>query len=189
MTAAAAPALETGPAAIDKLATEYNDVKPQLATAEELSKKLRSMLEEKADVIRKIVDSHGSAHASKSKIIHGLKFELLITEGQTLSVDAAAVEEFRLALVDAGKSAPLRMVFDKVVRWNLSARASEIIRGHALSNDLARLWANCQIVKSTTPRVQVRSKRAKEKSESGKESVYICQLRRLLGSVTASPRF
>jgi hypothetical protein len=39
----------------------------------------------------------GSSHAEKSKLLHGITQEMMVTFGSAVSIDAAAVERFRLA--------------------------------------------------------------------------------------------
>jgi hypothetical protein len=84
--------------------------------------------------------------------------EVMVTYGQTVSVDEAAVETFRLALQKDGKARLLKTIFEKTIRWTMQPQASEIIRGSKLSDRLRGLWAKCQIVTARTPSVTVRAK-------------------------------
>ena len=45
-----------------------------------------------------LVDEFGAAHAEKSKILHGLQYEMVGTFGASTSIDAAAVQRFATAL-------------------------------------------------------------------------------------------
>src|SRR5213593_2300006 len=48
-----------------------------------------------------LVEEYGSAHAKKSKLLHGIQFEIIATLGMSTSIDAAAAERFAIALRDA----------------------------------------------------------------------------------------
>lgn len=159
MTAAAAASVGPTPEAIDQLCTEYSALKEKLLTAQLRMAEIGIELDRKAEALRSLVGERGSAHAEKSKILHGVKQEIVVSYGQSVSVDAAAVEKFRLALVKENKARLLKTLFEKTVRWTLQPQASDLVRGSKLSDKLRSLAAQCWITKAQTPRVQVREKK------------------------------
>src|SRR6266581_4563006 len=112
MTATLAARLDTPPTAvdIDRLAMEF------LA------------LESKVDGAYKIA----SAHAEKSKLLHGITHEILATFGVSTSIDAAAVERFAQALRTAKQTKILNRIFEQTTRYTLRPDAGHIIRAVAL---------------------------------------------------------
>lgn len=157
--AAAAPDLQPSPEAIDKLAAEYQALEEKWNAANLNRTEIEMVLDEKAAQIRELVGDHGSVHAQKSKILYGLKHELMVTYSSSTSVDAAAVETFRLALKKASKARLLGRLFQKSIRWDLQPQAGEIVRGSVLSDKLRGLWAKCHIVTPKTPSVKVRERK------------------------------
>jgi hypothetical protein len=100
----------------------------------------------------------GSAHAEKSKLLHGVLYEIMGTFGSSTSIDAAAVEAFRLGLVKAGKSRMLKLVFEKSVRWSLRPEFAAVIKGTRLPEKLLALYSQCQVTKEKTPAIMPRMK-------------------------------
>ena len=155
-----APSPALIPSEIDKYAAEYLELKHQVLQAKLEVRDLEEKMELKAEIVKSYAASFGSSHAEKSKIVHGLKYEAVVTFGQTVSIDAAAVENFRLALVKEDKPRLLKKLFDKTIRWTLNPQASEFVRGEKLSDRLRSLFAKCQVVKERTPTLTVRMKQA-----------------------------
>lgn len=106
------------------------------------------------------VRQFGSSHSEKSKILHGTDFEATVTFGQSNTIDGAAVETFRLALVKADKPHLLKRLFEKTIRWTLAADASAFIREHEdkLGAKLLALYSRCSVTKECAPRLTVRPK-------------------------------
>ena len=152
------PPSPPSPAKIDELAKEYSAVKDELLQANLAATAIGQRLDEKANYLREIVKQFGSSHAQKSKILHGIKSEIMVSYGGSTTTDAVAVEQFRLALVKAKKARLLRAIFEKTIRWTLQPQASEIIRGSELSDRLRGLAALCQVYSPKTPSVTVRAK-------------------------------
>ena len=121
---------------------------------------LQEQLDNKADELRELVREYGSAHAEKSKLLHGISYEVMCSFGQELKIDAAAVETFREALVLSKQARLLSRIYQKTIRWTLAPDASAIIREFILAPKLSRLFAACQIVKDKTPALTVREKNA-----------------------------
>jgi uncharacterized protein YaaN involved in tellurite resistance len=123
---------------------------------EPLSKKLRELATRAEDWLVKF----GSAHAEKSRMLHGVKLEIMGTFGTSTSIDAAAVEVFRQALVQAHQSKLLKKIFRKVIRWELMPNWAETIRGMKLPAKLTALYAACQVTKPRAPTITPREKSA-----------------------------
>jgi hypothetical protein len=113
----------------------------------------------KTEIIE-LVRAHGSAHAEKSKILHGITLEAMGTFGSSTSIDAAAVERFRLALVKAKLAGTLKKVFEKTIRWTLNPEAAVIVKGEKLSTKLLALYSQCEVPEPKTPTLKVREKSA-----------------------------
>jgi hypothetical protein len=145
---------------VDKLAAEYLGLKKTAEEKAQAAAEAQKPLQDKAQELRELVREHGSAHAEKSKLLHGVSHEIMCSFGQSVTIDAAAVENFRLALVEAKQAGLLKRIFEKTIRWTLSPEASRIVRGISLTPKLARLFSACQVVKDNTPKLIVRPKSA-----------------------------
>jgi hypothetical protein len=158
MSAAAATDPCPKPADVDQLAKEYLKLKEDFLQAKLAATEIGTNLEAKAETLRLIVGRFGSSHAEKSKLLHGIKHEVMVTYGQSVSIDAAAVENFREALKQAKQSRLLNTIFQKTIRWTLQPQASELIRGSRLTDKMRALAAKCEVIKPKTPSVTVRAK-------------------------------
>ena len=147
---------------IEDLAQEMIELKgkiaDKLAQVSTETAPLVKQLKDLTDRAEKWLRQYGSAHAEKSRLLHGLTFEILGTFGQSTSIDNAAVEIFRLALVKAGKSQLLRKIFKKVVRWELLANWGEVLKAEKLPAKLTALYANCQVTKDRAPTITPRER-------------------------------
>lgn len=153
------------PIEIDAKAKEFLALKENVAAilkkaADDANAKTVRMAELREE-ITELVTRYGSAHAEKSKLLHGIEYEIMGTFGSSVSYDAAAIEAFRLELVKEKQSRILRKVFDKTVRWTLSPIAATIIKGEKLGAKLLALYSKCEVV---TPRTPVITPRLKGKS-------------------------
>jgi hypothetical protein len=155
---AASPA--PSPAELDQVAKQYLDLKDKVMTAKLAYAELQQEMELKGESLKDTVAKFGSAHAEKSKLMHGLAYEVVVTFGQTVSIDAVAVDRFRHELVMNKKTRLLKKLFEQTVRWTLNPQASEIVRGEKLSDKLRSLFAKCQVMKERTPSLSVREKAA-----------------------------
>lgn len=152
--------LNPTPAELDTQAKKYEDLKEQVLQAKLAYSDLQTQLEAQSAILVDLVTKHGGAHAEKSKILHGVKFEALCTYGQTVKIDPAAVETFRLALVEADKPRLLTKMFEKRIAFALNPQASVIIRSEKLSDELTALWAKCELIQPKAPVLKVREKSA-----------------------------
>lgn len=148
------------PQEIDAQAKKYVELQEKTMEAKLALRDCEQQLSLQADLVRGLVDKYGGAHAEKSKILYGLKFEAMCSYGQTVKIDPAAVENFRLKLVEADKPRLLRQMFEKRVSWLLNPQASTIIRSEKLPDELAAEWAKCEIIQAKTPILKVREKSA-----------------------------
>jgi hypothetical protein len=146
------------PAEVDQLAKEYLALKTKLDEALQASFAAQEPIQKMKERLIEKVREFGSTHAEKSKLLHGIVYEMLATFGSSISLDAAAVEAFRVGLVKAGQPRLLKKIFEKSERWTLSANAAAIVKGSKLSKPLLALYSQCQVTKSKAPMLQVREK-------------------------------
>lgn len=142
---------------VEKKAAEYYALKDALVTAQQAVTDAQVPLDKLKSELIDMVNAFGSAHAEKSKILHGVTREIMVTFGQSVSVDAAAVERFRLQLSEDGQSRLCRKIFQKTIRWSLAPGSSEIVKSTKLSESLLALYAQCEVIKSRAPSLIVRS--------------------------------
>ena len=165
MSAAAQPAAEAPPSAIEVelTAKEMAEIKGKLdGIATKANDDAKPLLDRYALLELRSLDwlrRFGSAHAEKSKLLHGLTLEIMGTFGQSSSIDAAAVETFRLALLKAKQSSLLKKIFQKTVRWTLDGNAGAVIRAMKIPPKLLALYSACSITTNRTPTVTVRPKK------------------------------
>ena len=150
------------PAEIDELAIEYRAIEAQIDEWDKQDAERKAPLltrrEQLQNLFRDVVRQFGSAHAEKSKIMHGVKFEIMATFGISSSIDAAAVNNFRLALVKAKLTRLLKRIFDRTERWDLRPNAGEVIRSVQLPPKLLALYSQCNVTRERTPSLVVRPK-------------------------------
>jgi hypothetical protein len=96
MTATLAARLETPPTAvdIDRLAMEFLVLESKVDDAYKIATALDEPHEKMKAELIELVEAFGSSHAEKSKLLHGMEYEILATFGVSTSIDAAAVERF-----------------------------------------------------------------------------------------------
>ena len=148
------------PHEIDQAAKKYAELKEQTLQQKLAYSDCQQQLETQAELLRDLVGKFGGAHAEKSKLLHGLKFEVLCTYGQEVKIDAAKVENFRLALVEAKQPRLLTRIFEKTIRWTLKPQASQIIRSDNFPEEYRALFADCEVITAKTPALKVREKSA-----------------------------
>jgi hypothetical protein len=159
----AAPPL---PAEVEQLAKEYRRLEKKIAAiakkAGDQAAPHKARLDEIWDTLLGQVREFGSVHAEKSKLLYGVKLEVMATFGSSTATDAAAVETFRLALVEADQSRVMGHVFEKSIRWTLSPEAASFLRKeHDEGNfpdALFVLYARCSVPRELTPKLVVRER-------------------------------
>jgi hypothetical protein len=158
MTATLAARLETPPTAgdIDRLAMEFLALDSKVDDAYKIATALDEPHEKMKEELIKLVEEFGSAHAEKSKLLHGMEYEILATFGMSTSIDAAAVERFAQALRIAKQTKILNRIFEQTTRYTLRPDAGSIIRAVALPKAQLALYSQCQVTKPRTPTLKVR---------------------------------
>lgn len=71
-----------------------------------------------------LVRDFGSVRAEKSFLLHEISQEMLVTFESSVSVDAAAVERFRLALLESNQTRMFKKIFLQDVRFTLAPEAA-----------------------------------------------------------------
>jgi hypothetical protein len=122
----------SAPAKIHEKAAQYYCLKAALDEATGASKLRCLPLAQFEEELVQLVRDFGSAHAEKSRLLHGITSEMMVTFGSSVSIDAAVVERFRLALLEANQSSLLKKVFTKDTRYTMSPEAAVIIKGEKL---------------------------------------------------------
>ena len=150
------------PAEVDALAQEYKaheqkiDEADRRAADEKMPHLIR--VQELEELFLAGLRNFGSAHAQKSKMLHGISWEIMGTFGISSSTDSAAVSQFRLALVKAKLTRLLKRIFDRTERWDLRPNAGEVIRSVQLPPKLLALYSQCNVTRERTPTLVVRPK-------------------------------
>jgi hypothetical protein len=161
-----APPLLLSPNAeqVDAHAVEYKRLEKILDAAKAELDKVRK--KEGADLgklhgaLIELVRSFGGKHAEKSKILHGIDWELMATFGQSFGIDSTAVEQLRLALKAANKTKLLKKLFTEEKSYRLAENAAEVLKAEdKLPDDLAMLALKCFGFTPQTPRLEVRLKK------------------------------
>jgi hypothetical protein len=146
------------PAQVDEKAEQYYRLKAALDEATEAAKLRCLPLAQLKEELVQLVRDFGSAHAEKSRLLHGITQEMMVAFGSSVSIDAAAVERFRLALLEANQSRLLKKIFTKDIRFTMSPEAAVIIKGEKLSTGLLAIFSQVEVVKQKAPSLVVREK-------------------------------
>jgi hypothetical protein len=159
--ASAAKAVKPAPstAEIDLRAIEYKDLEKKLQEARDaVPVALKPVADLKVELID-LVRDFGGAHGEKSKILHGIAWELMATFGQGMTQDAAAIDRLRLALKKAKKARLLKKLFQQDVRWTFKAASVEVVKREKLSPTLMQKLLMCFVPTDRTPTLDVREKK------------------------------
>ena len=163
MTAAQAkPELQSpNPEQIDAHAVEYKRLEKILDEAKaelaKVKKKEGADLDQLHESLIELVRSFGGKHFEKSKILHGIDWELMATFGQSSGIDSAAVERLRLALKEAKQTRLLKKLFTEEKVYRLAPNAAEILKAEGkLPDELAMLTLACFTFTPRTPQLEVR---------------------------------
>jgi len=81
----------------------------------------------------------------------------MVTFGQSVSIDAAAVERFRIALAESDQSRLSRKIFEKTIRWSLTPEYGSVVKASKLSKPLLALYSQCEVIKARAPSLVVRA--------------------------------
>jgi hypothetical protein len=147
------------PAQIDASAEKFRELELDLAEAKKKYQEAQKELGDRERELIELVRATGGPHAQKSKILHGIAWELLATFAQYTTQDSAAIERFRVALVKAKKTKLLKKIFSADVRWTMKSSASEIVKTEKLSPTLMGLLLQCSVTADKKPSLDVREKK------------------------------
>jgi hypothetical protein len=107
-----------------------------------------------------LVRTFGGKHAEKSKILHGIEWELMATFGESHGIDATAVERLRLLLKDAKLTRLLKKLFTEEKSWRLAPNAAELLRAEGkLPDEIAIAALACFTFTPRTPQLDVRARK------------------------------
>jgi hypothetical protein len=147
------------PAEIDLKAIEYKKLEKNLQDSRDAvpiaAKPVASL---KAELID-LVDDFGGPHSEKSKILHGIAWELMATFSQGMSQDSAAIDRLREALKKAKKVRLLKKLFQQDIRWTFKAASVEMVKREKLSPALMQKLLLCFVPVDRTPTLDVREKK------------------------------
>jgi hypothetical protein len=147
------------PAEVDERAIAFHQLEEDLAAARvELSAAQKLVSEKELELIE-LVRSCGGPHGQKSKIVHGIVWEMMATFAQYTTQDSAAVERFRQALVKAKKTRLLKKIFSADIRWTMQTGAAEIVQTEKLTPKLMALLLMCSTTQDKKPSLDVRAKK------------------------------
>jgi hypothetical protein len=156
-----AKALQSVPSAaeIDALAILYNEEQVKVLDAILATRAAQKALEDTKDKCVELVRKFGSAHAQKSKLVHGLKWEIMGTFGASTSIDAAAVERLRVNLQESKQTRLLKRLFESSTRWVLKSTARAEILKPGVGDDVRAAFAVCEVTKDNSPKIEARLKK------------------------------
>ncbi len=147
------------PAEVDEQAEEFHQLGVDMLKAAELLNTARKVFSARELELIELVRASGGPHAQKSKILHGIVWEMVATFSHYTTQDNAAVERFRLALVKAGKTRLMKNIFSTDVRYTLKASAAEIVKAEKLSPTEMTLLLQCSVTQDKKPSLDVRPKK------------------------------
>jgi hypothetical protein len=154
-----APAKSPLPPEVDTAAEEFGHLHKDLADAREKLKTATNNAVDRELALIEWVRSHGGPHATKSKILHGILWEMVATFSQYTTQDSAAVERLRLALVKAKQTRLLKKIFTSDTRWTMKSAAAEIVKTEKLAPKLMALLLMCTVTADKKPSLDVRLKK------------------------------
>ena len=147
------------PAEVDELCIQYDKEGQKVLDCVLATREAQKFLDDTKQKIVELAKQFGSVHASKSKLLHGRKWEAMLTEGTSTSIDAAAVETLRLDLVAQKKTRILKRLFESATRWTLKSTARAEILKPDIGDDVRANFAACEVTKPSTPKLEVREKK------------------------------
>jgi hypothetical protein len=147
------------PEEVDAHAVKYKALEKKLRDAEQATTDAEAPLQALKLQLIALVREFGGAHAKKSKLVHGIAWELMGTFGQSTTQDAAAIERLRLALVKKKKGRLLAKLFTKRVSWQFNSSATDVIKTEKLTDKEKSLVLDCFDTQDATPKLDVREKK------------------------------
>lgn len=160
MAAHVQPKLEAPlPAEIDSRAESFHKLELDLEDARKEMATIQREIAAKEQVLIGLVRDCGGPHATKSKILHGILWEMVATFSQYTTQDSAAVERFRLALIESKQTRLLKTIFKADVRYTMQAGAADIVKTEKLSPRLMSILLQCTVTQDRKPSLDVRQKK------------------------------
>lgn len=147
------------PPSVDELSENFHELEEELAEAKRELEIARKLVTDRELELIELVRRHGGPHAQKSKILHGIIWEIVATFGQHTTLDSTAVERFRHELVMRKKTRLLKKLFTQDVRWTLNAGAAQIAQAEKLQPKLLALLLQCSVTQDRKPSLDVRPKK------------------------------
>lgn len=147
------------PTEVDDQAEIFHELEDKLAESKRELDAARKLVVDRELELIQLVRDFGGQHAQKSKILHGILWEMVVTIGQYTTQDSAAVERFRQELVNAKKTRLLKKFFSQDVRWTMNAGAAQIAQAEKLSPKLMGLLLLCSVTQDKKPSLDVRLKK------------------------------
>jgi hypothetical protein len=153
------------PQQIDTLAEDYNSLDQRLdhiqAEADKFAKEPREKLAKLAAELKELVASFGSVHETKSKLLTGMLWEMMLTTSSSVSIENVAVERMLAwAKGDKKKKEIIESLFTPVTRWDLTPNATVIIQAPGIPAQAKKLFAACLKITPNQPRLKVRPNKA-----------------------------
>ena len=140
------------PAEVDELCIQYDKEGQKVLECVLATREAQKFLDDTKQKIVELAKQFGSVHATKSKLLHGRKWEAMLTEGTSTSIDAAAVETLK-------KTRILKRLFESATRWTLKSTARAEILKPDIGDDVRANFAACEVTKPSTPKLEVREKK------------------------------
>lgn len=147
------------PAELDARADGFRQLELELEAAKKKIEEVTKRVTGEQIALIELVRSCGGPHAQKSKILHGIVWEIVATFGQYTTQDSAAIERFRQGLIKAKKTRLLKKIFTADVRWTMQSSAAEIVKTEKLSPTLMSLLLQCSVTGDKKPSLDVRPKK------------------------------
>lgn len=158
-TAARLPDVAPMPLEVDSYAEDFHNLELDLDEARKKSKAAQDLVSKAEGELIDLVRNFGGPHATKSKILHGIIWEMVATFSQYTTQDSAAIERFRQALVDAKQTRLLKKLFKADIRWTMQSSAAEVVKNEKLSAKLMSLLLQCSVTGDRKPSLDVRPKK------------------------------
>jgi hypothetical protein len=143
------------PVQVDRLARAWEELDAR-ETAIEAERKVL------AEQILAAIEAQGelAERASKTQVVAGKEWDLRVTSGQTTSVDQKAARDF-LAEVPRALG---ELIFRREEKFVLLETPDRLPGGADLSVRVRKLFQSTLVIKPRAPRIETRSRLAKEKS-------------------------
>jgi hypothetical protein len=148
--------MEPTPEQIDALAEEYKRLEKVWAEAKDAATEAAKPCDLQGELLTKLVAEFGQAHAAKSKIVIGIRYEIMSTTGVTSSLDQSMIQRFKAAMLKLKLGRIFQKMFTEVIEYRKLAEASLWIRSDKIPDKVQALYAKCILEKPRSPSLTVR---------------------------------